>query len=63
MLAVPGTWLVVGFLLCRSTSDPRPVHVGSMVKKVAMGQVLLSLFSKYYSADNSYTYFYTEIEQ
>jgi len=34
-----------------------------MVKKVALGQVLLSLFSKYYSADTSYSYFITEIEQ
>jgi len=34
-----------------------------MVKKVALGEVLLSLFSKYYSADTSYSYIITEIEQ
>jgi hypothetical protein len=34
-----------------------------MVKKVALGQVLLSLFSKYYSSDTSYSYITTEIEQ
>jgi hypothetical protein len=37
-------WLVTGFLLQRPRFDPSPVHVGSVVEKVALGQV----FSKYH---------------